>query len=104
LLAQYRCFGHVGADAHVPTETRTGLARVALPVSNAMLMLPSLHEAVILVNQTPALAAPVPMSEPAFTLPEAETVSDRHEDYILVHTRSGQSGWVGRANLATVVP
>lgn len=79
---------------------------VALAVSNARLLQPHLHEAVILVNQTPALPAPVPMSEPAFTLAEGETVTvtDRHEDYILVRTRSGTSGWVSRAKLGSVVP
>ena len=83
-----------------------GAPLVTLAVSNALLLQPHLREAVVLIDKTHALVAPVPMSEPAFTLPEAETVTvtDRHEDYILVRTRGGLSGWVARANLGNVVP
>ncbi len=83
-----------------------GGALVALTVSNAMLQWPRMHEAVILVNQTPARVSPVPMGDAAFVLPEAETVTvtAEHEDFILVRTRGGRSGWVARANLGAVVP
>jgi hypothetical protein len=65
-----------------------------------------MHEAVVLVNQTPARVSPVPMGDTAFILPEAETVSvtAEHEDFILIRTRAGLSGWVARANLGAVVP
>ena len=83
-----------------------GAALIALPISNAMLLWPRLHEAVVLVNQTPALVSPVPIADTAFVLPEAETVimTARHDDFILVRTRAGLSGWVTRANLGAVVP
>jgi len=39
-------------------------------------------------------------------LPEAETVriTAEHDDFVLVRTRAGRTGWVSRANLAAVVP
>jgi len=83
-----------------------GCALVALTVSNAMLQWPRMHEAVILVNQTPVRVTPVPMGDTAFVLPEAETVTltAEHEDFVLVRTRGGRSGWVARANVGAVVP
>jgi hypothetical protein len=83
-----------------------GVALIGLTVSNAMLLWPRMHAAVVLVNQTPARVSPVPMGETAFVLPEAETVTmtARYEDFILVRTRAGLSGWVARANLGAVVP
>jgi hypothetical protein len=83
-----------------------GAALVALTVSNGMVLWPKLHEAVILIAATPARASPVPMGDPLFVLPEAETVriTAEHEDFVLVRTRVGRTGWVSRANLAAVVP
>jgi hypothetical protein len=83
-----------------------GIALIALTVSNAMLLWPRMHEAVVLINQTPARVTPVPMGDTAFVLREAETVTmtAEHEDFILIRTRGGLSGWVARANLGTVVP
>jgi hypothetical protein len=83
-----------------------GAALIALTVSNAMLLWPRTQEAVVLINQTPARVSPVPMGDTAFVLPEAETVTitAAHEDFALIRTRSGRSGWVARANLGAVVP
>jgi hypothetical protein len=83
-----------------------GAALLALTASNAMLLWPRLHEAVVLIDQTPARVSPVPMGDTAFILPEAETVTiiAEHEDFALIRTRSGVSGWVARANLGAVVP
>lgn len=83
-----------------------GVALIALTLSNAMLLCPRLHEAVVLINQTPARVSPVPMGDTAFVLPEAETVTvtAEHEDFMLIRTRSGSSGWVARANIGAVVP
>ena len=83
-----------------------GVALIALTVSHAMLLWPRMHEAVVLINQTPARVSPVPMGDTAFVLPEAETVTmtAEHEDFVLIRTRGGLSGWVARANLGAVVP
>ena len=83
-----------------------GLVLVALTTSSAMLLWPRMHEAVILINQTPARVSPVPMGDTAFVLREAETVTmtAEHEDFVLIRTRGGLSGWVARASLGAVVP
>jgi type IV secretory pathway VirB2 component (pilin) len=84
----------------------TGAAFIALTASNAMLLWPRMHEAVVLVDQTPARVAPVPMGDTAFMLPEAETVTiaAEHEDFALIRTRRGRSGWVARGSIGAVVP
>jgi hypothetical protein len=83
-----------------------GVALIALTVSNGMLLWPRMHEAVVLINQTPARISPVPMGDTAFVLREAETVTmtAEHEDFILIRTRGGLSGWVARSNVGSVVP
>jgi hypothetical protein len=82
-----------------------GVALIALTASNAILLWPRMHEAVVLINQTPARVSPVPMGDTAFVLREAETVTmtAEHEDFVLIRTRGGLSGWVARANVAAVV-
>lgn len=83
-----------------------GVALIALTVYNAMLLWPRMHEAVVLVKETPARVSPVPMGDTTFVLREAETVTitAEHEDFVLIRTRGGLSGWVARADLSTVVP
>jgi hypothetical protein len=89
-----------------PAGVLVGAALIALPIANAMLLWQRLHEAVVLINQTPALVSPVPIADTAFVLPEAETVimTAKHDDFVLVRTRGGLSGWVTSANLGAVVP
>jgi hypothetical protein len=86
--------------------TLLGAVLIALTISNAMLVWPRMHEAVVLINQMPARVSPVPMGDTAFVLPEAETVTvaAEHEDFVLIRTRGGLSGWVARASLGAVVP
>jgi len=83
-----------------------GAALVALAFSNAMVLWPRVHEGVVLINKTPARVSPVPMGDTAFVLPEAQTISitAAYGDFVLIRTRDGQSGWVGRANIGAVVP
>jgi len=82
-----------------------GVALIALTTSNAMLLWPRMHEAVILVDQAPARVSPAPMADTAFVLREADsvTVTAEHEDFVLIRT-GRLSGWVSRANLGAVVP
>jgi hypothetical protein len=65
-----------------------------------------MHEAVVLINQTPARVSPVLMGDTAFILREAETVTmtAQHEDFVLIRNHAGRTGWVARANLDTVIP
>jgi hypothetical protein len=83
-----------------------GVALIALTVSSATLLWPRMHEAIVLVDQTPARVSPVPMADTAFVLREADsvTMTAMHEDFILIRTDGGLSGWVARANLGAVVP
>ncbi len=83
-----------------------GVALVALAVSSAISLWPQMHEAVVLIDKTPARVSPVPMGDAAFSLPEAETVTmtAAYGDFILVRTRDGRSGWVTRTNIGAVLP
>jgi hypothetical protein len=86
--------------------TIAGIAMAALTVGNGILVWPKLHEAVVITATTPVRVSPVPMGDPLFVLPEAETVrmTAEHEGFVLVQTRAGRTGWVSRSNLAPVVP
>ncbi len=88
------------------TATLLGIGLIALTISNATILWPRMREAVILINQTPARVSPVPMGDTAFTLREAETVTltAEHEDFLLIRTRTGRTGWVARASLGAVIP
>jgi hypothetical protein len=83
-----------------------GLLMIALTVCNGIVVWPKLHAGVVIVAASPVRVSPVPMGDPLFTLPEAETVIMRaeHEGFVFVQTRAGKSGWIARANLASVVP
>jgi hypothetical protein len=83
-----------------------GVALIALTACNAMLLWPRMHEAVVLIDQTPARVSPALMGDTAFVLREAEsvTMTAEHEDFILIRTDGGLSGWVARANLGAVMP
>jgi type IV secretory pathway VirB2 component (pilin) len=83
-----------------------GVALIGLAASNALLLWPRMHAAVVLIDQTPARVSPVPMGDTAFVLAEGETVTMRaaHEDFVLIRARGGVSGWVARGSLGTVVP
>jgi hypothetical protein len=88
------------------TSILIGIGLISLTACNAALLWPRMCEAVIMINETPARVSPVPMGDTAFQLREAETVtiSAQHEDFILIRTRSGRTGWVARAYLAPVLP
>jgi hypothetical protein len=83
-----------------------GVGLVGLTVCNAIVLWPTLHAGVIVSAEAAVRVSPVPMGDSLFVLPEAETVSIKaeHEGFVLIETRTGRSGWVARANLASVVP
>ena len=83
-----------------------GVALMVLAAANAMLLWPRLHEAVILIDQERARVSPAPMADTAFVLREAEsvTMTAEHEDFILIRSGGGLTGWVSRANLGAVLP
>ena len=88
------------------TATCGGVAAVGFTVANAIYWEPKTHEAVVIAPSTAIRASPVPMGDSLQELPEAQTVTvlQGHEDFVLVRTPSGRSGWVARADLADVVP
>jgi hypothetical protein len=86
--------------------TFAGAFLVASAIGSAITMWPKVNEAVVIARDAPAWNSPVPVAEPAFKLPEGETVTVRAErqDFALVQTSAGRAGWVARADLARVVP
>jgi hypothetical protein len=83
-----------------------GISMLGLTVANGIALWPILHEGIVITGATPVRVSPVPMGDPLFVLPEAETVriAVEHEGFFLIQTRAGRTGWVSRANLAPVVP
>ena len=86
--------------------TFAGVLLVATAIGSAITMWPRVNEAVVISREAPARIAPVSAAEAAFKLHEGETVTMRaeHQDFALVQTSAGRSGWVARADLARVVP
>jgi hypothetical protein len=83
-----------------------GIAPIILAAGQAMALWPTLHAAVVVTNAAPARVSPVPMGEPLFALAEGETVTltAQHEQFLLVQTRTGKTGWVSGAEVVPVVP
>jgi len=83
-----------------------GAAALALTAGQAAALWPALHAAVVIAPSAPVLVSPVPMGNPLFTLPEAETVRvlGTHGTYTLIRTRTGRTGWVTQANVVPVAP
>ena len=89
-----------------PLTAPLGALLVGLTLINAWLLWPLLHEAVVLTPATAVRVTPVPMGDPAFMLAEAETVtiSAQHDDFYLIRSTIGKTGWVARGNVGLVVP
>jgi tetratricopeptide (TPR) repeat protein len=88
------------------SSTFAGVLLVATAIGSAITMWPRINEAVVISREAPTRIAPVSAAEAAFKLHEGETVTMRaeHQDFALVQTSAGRSGWVARADLARVVP
>jgi hypothetical protein len=86
--------------------TFTGALLVASAIGSAAATWPRMKEAVIIARDVAAYASPVSSAESTFKLREGETVAVRavHQDFALVQTPAGRSGWVARRNLTCVVP
>jgi len=83
-----------------------GVALMGYTVCQAVVLWPALHAAVVVTAGAPVRVSPVPMGDPLFTLAEAETVRmlSQHEDFVLVRTLAGKTGWIARANIEPVIP
>jgi tetratricopeptide (TPR) repeat protein len=86
--------------------TVMGVALVGFTVCQGVVLWRTLHAAVVVTNATQVRVSPVPMGDPLFTLPEAETVqiAAEHANFVLIQTAAGKTGWVSRANIVPVVP
>jgi hypothetical protein len=86
--------------------TFAGALLLAATIGSAIMTWPTVNEAVVIARETPARTSPVLAAEPAFKLRAGETVMVRaeHQDFTLVQTMMGRSGWVARVNLSRVVP
>jgi len=83
-----------------------GVMLVATAIGSAIMTWPTVNEAVVIAHEAPAWNSPAPVAEPAFKLREGETVTVRAErqNFTLVQSSAGRSGWVARSDLARVVP
>jgi len=83
-----------------------GALLVVTAIGSAIAMWPKANEAVVIVRDASVLTSPAPAAEPLFKLRDGEiiTVCAQQKDFVLVQTSTGRSGWVGRADLAPVVP
>jgi hypothetical protein len=83
-----------------------GVALMGFTVCQAVVLWPALHSAVVVTASAPVRVSPVPMGDPLFTLAEAETVRmlAEHDEYVLVQTPAGKTGWIARANIEPLIP
>jgi hypothetical protein len=83
-----------------------GAGLIGSAACNAWLVWPKLHSAVVIAASAPVRAAPAPLGDALFALPEAETVdiTAEHEDFVLIRTLQGRTGWMSRAAVALIVP
>jgi hypothetical protein len=86
--------------------TFAGTMLVAATIGSAITMWPRVNEAVVIAREAPARSSPVLAAEPLFKLREGETVTVKaeHQDFTLMQTMAGRSGWAARVNLSRVVP
>jgi hypothetical protein len=83
-----------------------GLSGVILALCAAAALWPVMSEAVVIAPTTTQRVAPATVAEPLSTLHEAQivTVEARRQDFDLVRTTGGHTGWVLDSDLAPIVP
>lgn len=88
------------------TALLAGIPLLGLTVANAVLLWPTVRAGVVLTAAAPVRVSPVPMGDPLFTLLEGQKVRLKavHDEFMLVETDAGRTGWVARADVAPVVP
>ena len=86
--------------------TLAGALLVAGAIGSAITMWPRVSQAVVVVGEAPVRTSPVRAAESIFKLREGETVTvcAEHQDFALVKTAAGRSGWVELGDLTRVVP
>jgi len=102
-LARRHYSRHRGA---LLAATGIGLTLMIGALCNAAATWPVMNEAVVMTPDAPARVAPAIEAESQFTLPQAQIVriEAQRADFALVRTEAGNTGWVARTDLASVVP
>jgi hypothetical protein len=109
LVAGVSALLRVRAKAHrgkLLAAMLAGFCLLGLGVANAVSLWPLMHEAVITVHSAQVRVSPVTTEAPLFDLPEATVVKLRagHDDFVLIQTAAGRTGWVQRTDLVPIVP
>lgn len=109
LLAGLGVLMRVRSKAHrgkLLTVMLAGFCLLGLSAANAVALWPVLHEAVVTVHSAQVRVSPVTTEAPLFELPEASIVKvhAEYDDFVLIQTAAGRSGWTQRANLVRIVP
>ena len=86
--------------------TFVGVLFATTAIGSAITIWPRVHEAIVIARNASGRTSPVRAAEPAFKLREGEsvTVGAEHQEFMLVRTPAGRSGWVARSELVLVVP
>jgi hypothetical protein len=102
-LARVRSKSHPGK---LLTAMLAGLCLLGLSAGNAVALWPVLHEAVVTVHSAQVRVSPVTTEAPLFEVPEATIVKLRakYDDFVLIQTAAGRTGWTLRVNLVSIVP
>jgi tetratricopeptide (TPR) repeat protein len=109
LLAGLSALARVRSKAHrrkLLAVMLAGFCLLGLSAANAVALWPILHKAVVTVHSAQVRVSPVTTEAPLFELPEATIVKLRaeHDDFLLIQTAAGRSGWVQTATLAPILP
>ena len=109
LMAGVSALLRVRAKAHrgkLIAAMLAGFCLLSLSAGNAVALWPLMHEAVVTVHSAQVRVSPVTTDAPLFELPEATRVTLRagHDDFVLIQTAAGRTGWTQRANLVPIVP
>jgi len=83
-----------------------GVLLAAAAAANAVALWPTVHTAIVIASSAPVRVSPTSTGDPLFTLTEARSVRIRaqHDDFMLIQTPEGRSGWVSATDVAAVVP
>jgi hypothetical protein len=109
LLTGFSALIRVRSKAHrgkLLAATLAGFCLLGLSAGNAVALWPVLHEAVVTVHSAQVRVSPVTTEPPLFELPEASIVklNAEYDDFVLIQTAAGRTGWTQRANLVPIVP
>jgi hypothetical protein len=109
LIAGLSALARVRAKSHrgkLLTAMLAGFCLLGLSAANAVALWPVLRQAVVTVHSVQVRVSPVTTEAPLFELPEATIVklNAEYDDFVLIQTAAGRTGWTQRANVVRIVP